>query len=208
MVCSLKNEARLRALGYTAPAGIDEAGRGCLFGPVTAAAVILPHACKIKGLRDSKIVPPAERSRLADQIKGEALAWAVGYASVEEIRKINILEASRLAMLRAVQALDPQPDYLLIDAIRINSPIEQQAIIHGDAISRSIAAASILAKVDRDRLLNKFHARYPVYNLTSNKGYGTRDHLAALQRYGATPQHRSEFAPVRAVIEARRTPTQ
>ncbi len=205
MVCSLKYEARLRALGYSAPAGIDEAGRGCLFGPVTAAAVILPHPCKIKGLRDSKIVPPAERSRLADQIKGEALAWAVAYASVEEIRKINILEASRLAMLRAVQALDPQPDYLLIDAIQIHSPIPQQSIIHGDAISRSIAAASILAKVDRDRLLNEFHARYPGYNLNSNKGYGTRDHLAALQRYGATPQHRSEFAPVRAVIEARRT---
>jgi ribonuclease HII len=111
-------------------------------------------------------------------------------------------------MLRAVQALNPQPDYLLIDAIRIHSPIEQQAIIHGDSISRSIAAASILAKVDRDRLLERFHLRYPEYNLTSNKGYGTRDHLAALQRYGATPQHRSEFAPVRAVIEARRTPTQ
>ena len=207
MVCSLKYEARLRALGYSAPAGIDEAGRGCLFGPVTAAAVILPHPCKIKGLRDSKIVPPAERSRLADQIKGEALAWAVAYASVEEIRKINILEASRLAMLRAVQALDPQPDYLLIDAIRIHSPIPQDAIIHGDGISRSIAAASILAKVDRDRLLNEFHVRYPGYNLNSNKGYGTRDHLAALQKYGATPQHRSEFAPVRAVIEARRTNT-
>jgi len=207
LVCSLKYEARLRALGYSAPAGIDEAGRGCLFGPVTAAAVILPHPCKIKGLRDSKIVPPAERSRLADQIKGEALAWAVAYASVEEIRKINILEASRLAMLRAVQALDPQPDYLLIDAIRIHSPIPQDAIIHGDGISRSIAAASILAKVDRDRLLNEFHVRYPGYNLNSNKGYGTRDHLAALQKYGATPQHRSEFAPVRAVIEARRTNT-
>jgi ribonuclease HII len=208
LVCSLKTEARLRALGYSAPAGIDEAGRGCLFGPVTAAAVILPHPCKIKGLRDSKIVPPAERSRLAAQIKSEALAWAVAYSSVEEIRKINILEASRLAMLRAVQALNPQPDYLLIDAIRIHSPIEQQAIIHGDSISRSIAAASILAKVDRDRLLERFHLRYPEYNLTSNKGYGTRDHLAALQMYGATPQHRSEFAPVRAVIEARRTPTQ
>lgn len=208
MVCSLKNEARLRALGYTAPAGIDEAGRGCIFGPVTAAAVILPYPCKIKGLRDSKIVPPAERSRLAEQIKGEAVAWAVAYSSVEEIRKINILEASRLAMLRAVEALTPQPDYLLIDAIRIHSPLDQQALIHGDGISRSIAAASILAKVERDRLLHRFHARYPVYNLASNKGYGTRDHLAALQMHGPTPQHRSEFAPVRAVIEARRTSAQ
>jgi ribonuclease HII len=204
LVCSLKNEARLRALGYSAPAGIDEAGRGCLFGPVTAAAVILPHPCKIKGLRDSKIVPPVERSRLAERLKGEAIAWAVGFASVAEIEALNILEASRLAMLRAVQALDPQPDYLLIDAIRIHSDIPQEPIIHGDAISRSIAAASILAKVERDRVLESFHAKYPVYHLSNNKGYGTRDHLTALNQYGPTPQHRATFAPVRNIIEVRR----
>ena len=204
MVCSLKNEARLRALGYTAPAGIDEAGRGCLFGPVTAAAVILPDPCKIRGLRDSKIVPPAERARLAERLKGEAISWAIGFASVAEIDAINILEASRLAMLRAVNALSPQPDFLLIDAIRIESHIPQQSIIHGDAISRSIAAASILAKVERDRVLDNFHAKYPVYHLASNKGYGTRDHLAALQLHGPTPQHRATFAPVRNIIEARR----
>lgn len=204
MVCSLKNEARLRALGYSAPAGIDEAGRGCLFGPVTAAAVILPDPCKIRGLRDSKIVPPAERARLAERLKGEALSWAIGFASVAEIDAINILEASRLAMLRAVNALSPQPDYLLIDAIRIDSHIPQQPIIHGDAISRSIAAASILAKVERDRVLDNFHAKYPVYHLARNKGYGTRDHLAALQLHGPTPQHRATFAPVRNIIEARR----
>lgn len=194
----------MRALGYSAPAGVDEAGRGCLFGPVTAAAVVLPNPCPIRGLRDSKVVPPAERARLAARIKSEAVSWAVGYASVEEIDRINILEASRLAMLRAVNALDPPADYLLIDAIRIASPLPQQPIIHGDAISRSIAAASILAKYERDRLLEHFHTRYPVYNLARNKGYGTRDHLNALQEYGATPQHRSTFAPVRNIISQRR----
>jgi ribonuclease HII len=203
LVCSLRNEARLRALGFSAPAGVDEAGRGCLFGPVTAAAVILPQDCKIRGLRDSKIVPPAERARLATRLKAESISWAVGYSSVAEIEAINILEASRLAMLRAVQALDPQPDYLLIDAIKINSPLPQENLIHGDALSRSIAAASILAKVERDRLLQSLHNKYPAYNLASNNGYGTRDHLAALSLHGPTPQHRASFAPVRAIIEAR-----
>jgi len=204
LVCSLRHEARLRALGFSAPAGIDEAGRGCLFGPVTAAAVILPKDCKIRGLRDSKVVPPAERARLAARLKAESISWAVGYSSVTEIEAINILEASRLAMLRAVQALNPQPDFLLIDAIKINSPLPQQNLIHGDAISRSIAAASILAKFERDALLERFHEKYPSYNLASNKGYGTRDHLAALSLYGPTPQHRASFAPVRAIIESRK----
>jgi ribonuclease HII len=198
----------LRALGYSAPAGVDEAGRGCLFGPVTAAAVILPHPCKIRGLRDSKIVPPAERSRLAARLKAESISWAVGFSSVEEIRTLNILEASRLAMLRAVQALDPQPDHLLIDAIKIQTSIPQLNLIHGDAISRSIAAASILAKVERDRLLDNFDRRYPGYGLARHKGYGTPQHLEALNKYGPTPQHRSDFAPVRAILDARRTLTQ
>ena len=198
----------MRALGYSAPAGVDEAGRGCLFGPVTAAAVILPHPCKIRGLRDSKIVPPAERSRLAARLKVESISWAIGFSSVEEIRKLNILEASRLAMLRAVQALDPQPDHLLIDAIKIQTSIPQLNLIHGDAISRSIAAASILAKVERDRLLDNFDRRYPGYGLARHKGYGTPQHLEALNKYGPTPQHRSDFAPVRAILDARRTLTQ
>jgi len=204
LVCSFRIEARLRALGYTAPAGVDEAGRGCLFGPVTAAAVILPHPCNIKGLRDSKTVPPAERVRLAERLKGESVAWAVGFASVEEIRRLNILEASRLAMQRAISALNPQPDYVLLDAMRVPLDFPQESIIHGDAISRSIAAASILAKVERDRLLDRFHRRYPVYGLDRNKGYGTKIHLEALKSHGVTPQHRSDFAPVRAIIEARR----
>jgi len=171
---------------------------------VAAAAVILPHRCKIKGLNDSKLLSPAVREQFSERLKGEAVAWAVGWASVAEIEELNILQASRLAMLRAVNALIPQPDYLLIDAVRIESPIPQQPIIHGDAISCSIAAASILAKVERDRLLERFHRRYPSYMLNSNKGYGTRAHLAALHLYGPTPQHRASFAPVRGIIESRR----
>ena len=116
MVCSLRKEARLRVNGFTSPAGVDEVGRGCLFGPVTAAAVILPHPCKIKGLRDSKIIAPREREQLAERLKGEAVSWAIAFASVEEILNINILQASRLAMKRAVLALNPPPDFLLIDA--------------------------------------------------------------------------------------------
>lgn len=167
--------------------------------------MILPHPCQIRGLNDSKQVAPALRAQLAERLKAEAISWSVAYASVQEIEKINILEASRLAMRRAVAGLDPQPDYLLIDAIKIDSPIPQQPLIHGDALSRSIAAASILAKVERDRLLARFHLKYPAYNLLSNKGYGTRDHLAALQIHGPTPQHRAAFAPVRDIIKARGT---
>lgn len=204
MVCSFQFEARVRADGFSAPAGVDEAGRGCLFGPVTAAAVVLPEKCQIRGLRDSKMIAPLKRERLAAQIKAESVAWAVGFASVAEISRINILEASRLAILRTVAALYPAPDYLLIDAIKINSLIVQQPIIRGDALSRSIAAASILAKTERDRVMNRFHLRYPQYSLDSNKGYGTSAHLLALEKYGPTPQHRTTFAPVRAIIEARR----
>ncbi len=150
------------------------------------------------------MIAPLKRERLAAQIKAESVAWAVGFASVSEISRINILEASRLAMLRAVAALHPAPDYLLIDAIKINSLIVQQPIIRGDAMSRSIAAASILAKTERDRVMNRFHLRYPQYGLDSNKGYGTAAHLLALKKYGPTAQHRATFAPVRAIIEARR----
>lgn len=203
MACTFEHETRLRALGFSAPAGVDEAGRGCLFGPVTAAAVILPPDCSIERIRDSKTVPAPERARLASRIKAESLAWAVGYSSVAEITRINILEASRLAMLRAVNALSPPPDALLIDAIRIPSPLPQYPLIKGDSLSRSIAAASILAKFERDRLLAAFDRRYPQYCLASNKGYGTADHLAALSQYGPTSQHRASFAPVREIIVSR-----
>ena len=204
MVCSFRREARLRASGFVTPAGVDEVGRGCLFGPVAAAAVILPHSCHIPGIRDSKLIPYEERLKLSVRIRQEAIAFSVAFASVEEILEINILQASRLAMRRAVEALNPQPDYLLVDFVKIDTPIPQDNIVKGDAISKSIAAASILAKVERDLLLASLHDHYPQYGLASNKGYGTPDHLAALLKYGPTPQHRSSFAPVRAALEFRR----
>ena len=203
MLCSFRREARLRASGFVTPAGVDEVGRGCLFGPVAAAAVILPPGCRIPEIRDSKLVPYDERLRLSRRIRSAAVAYSVAFATVEEIFEINILQASRLAMRRAVEALLPQADYLLVDFVKIDTAIPQDNITRGDAISKSIAAASILAKVERDLLLLQMHEQYPHYGLASNKGYGTPDHLAALREYGPTPQHRNAFAPVRAAIEAR-----
>lgn len=187
-----------------APAGIDEAGRGCLFGPVTAAAVILPSPCRIRDINDSKVLSAEVRLRLSAEIKAHAISWSVGWSSVAEIEKINILNATRLAMRRAISGLNPQPDFLLIDAVKLDHPLPQLNLIKGDAQCRSIAAASILAKVARDRLLDRFHQRYPVYDLASNKGYGTPAHLAALEKHGPTSQHRLSFAPVRAIIETHR----
>ena len=203
MLCSFRREARLRASGFVTPAGVDEVGRGCLFGPVAAAAVILPPGCRIPEIRDSKLVPYDERLRLSRRIRSAAVAYSVAFATVEEIFEINILQASRLAMRRAVEALLPQADYLLVDFVKIDTAIPQDNITRGDAISKSIAAASILAKVERDLLLAQMHEQYPHYGLASNKGYGTPDHLAALREYGPTPQHRNAFAPVRSAIEAR-----
>lgn len=162
--------------------------------------MVLPHPCKIRGLRDSKVIAPKEREQLAQRLKGEAISWAIAFASVEEILQINILQASRLAMKRAVLALNPPPDFLLIDAVSIDLLIPHESILKGDALSCSIAAASILAKVERDRLLMNFDSKYPQYGLRRNKGYGTAEHLLALSMYGPTKQHRSNFAPVRAVI--------
>ncbi len=201
MPCTLRHENRLRSLGFAAPAGVDEAGRGCLFGPVCAAAVILKHPAKLKGVRDSKLVPPEERELLADRVRHESLAWSVAYASVEEIEMLNILQASRLAMLRAVRSLQPQPDYLLVDFVHVDCSLPQRGLVHGDAISKSIAAASLLAKTARDRLLAELDSQFPGFNLRSNKGYGTPDHLAALRRHGVTPLHRKTFAPVRQILQ-------
>ncbi len=201
MACTFRWEKMARAKGALAPAGIDEAGRGCLFGPVTAAAVILPEGCRIRNLRDSKEIGAAEREDLGWQIRAEAVAWAVGWASVSEIARLNIREAARLAMRRAVEGLKPTPDYLLIDAMRIEWDLPQEAIVGGDRVCRSIAAASIVAKTERDRLMERFHIRYPEYGLAAHKGYGTAAHLAALRRHGPTPQHRATFGPVREIIE-------
>lgn len=176
---------------------MDEVGRGCLFGPVCAGAVILPVAHGIRGLHDSKELDAETRVALAVKIRQKALAFAVAEASVAEIERVNIYQASRLAMTRAVQALQPAADFLLIDAMRLDLEIPQRSIIRGDAVCHSIAAASIIAKVHRDALLVEWDREYPDFGLARNKGYGTPEHLAALERQGPTPLHRRTFEPIR-----------
>ena len=190
-------ERAARQAGYKVIAGVDEAGRGALFGPVFAAAVVLDPERPVRGLDDSKQLEPERRELLAARIQERALAWAVGAADAFEIDRVNILEASRLAMRRAVERLRIASDYLLIDAIRINVPVPQKPLIHGDSLSFSIAAASILAKVARDHALVEWARVFPHYGLASNKGYGTPDHLSGLAEFGPTALHRFSFAPVR-----------
>lgn len=194
-VSSYEKEARGR--GFTRIAGVDEVGRGCLFGPVFAAAVILDPDRPIRGLCDSKIIDAPEREKLAAQIKLRAICWALGGSDAFEIDQINIYQASRLAMRRAVEALPIQPDYLLIDALKLDLSVEQLPLIDGDARCRAIAAASIIAKVHRDAVLARWDEVFPQYNLASNKGYSTPDHRRALREHGPTLMHRFSFWPVR-----------
>ena len=196
--CVSSYERMAREQGFTRIAGVDEVGRGSLFGPVFAAAVILDPLRPIRGLRDSKVLDCETRSYLAEQIKSRCVCWAVGGADVFEIDQINILQASRLAMRRAVQALSVVPDYLLVDAVRIDCAMEQLPLIDGDARCRAIAAASIIAKVHRDACLDRWDQVFPQYNLAANKGYSTPDHKRALRKYGPTLLHRFSFEPVRA----------
>lgn len=195
--CVSSYERQAREQGFLNIAGVDEVGRGCLFGPVTAAAVILDPNRPIKHLRDSKIVDAPERAKLARHIKERAVCWAIGAADVFEIDQINIYQASRLAMRRAVDALSVPPDYLLVDALKLDLPIKQLPLINGDARCRAIAAASILAKVHRDEGLAQWDRVFPQYNLASNKGYSTPDHRRALRQHGPTLWHRFSFGPVR-----------
>lgn len=194
--CTLKFEKLAWADGATLVAGADEVGRGSLFGPVVAAAVILDPSYRIRGLRDSKLLPAERREELAPRIREHAIAWAVAAVDSARIDQINIYQASRLAILRAVQQLTPQADYLLADAVKIDCDLRQRAIIHGDALSASIAAASILAKVERDRMIAAWDPVFPMYGLASNKGYSTPHHIAALREHGPSPLHRQSFAPV------------
>jgi ribonuclease HII len=194
---SSRYERRARGKGYRAIAGLDEAGRGALFGPVFAAAVILDPARPIRGLDDSKQIEPERRQVLAARIRERALAWAVGAADAFEIDRINILEAARLAMQRAIVKLPVRADYLLADSMKIRLDLPQKSLIRGDARCFSIAAASILAKVERDAALAAWHEVFPQYGLAGNKGYGTPTHLTALDRFGPTPLHRFSFGPVR-----------
>jgi ribonuclease HII len=178
-------------------AGLDEAGRGPWAGPVVAAAVVLPRAAVFVGLNDSKQVPEAERERLYKEIRARAAAVGIGLASEREIDQTDILEATRLAMHRAVRAAIPVPDFLLIDAVTLpNLPMPQRAVIKGDALSLSIAAASIIAKVTRDRLMADYHRAYPHYNFLAHKGYGTAEHLRLLKEHGPCAIHRLSFRPV------------
>jgi ribonuclease HII len=196
--CRSTFEREARERGFSCIAGVDEVGRGCLFGPVFAAAVVLDPARPIGGLNDSKIIEREEREHLAAQIKARCVCWSIGGADVFEIDQINILQASRLAMRRAVEALPVRPDFLLIDAVTIDLPMEQLPLIDGDARCRAIAAASIVAKVYRDACLAEWDRVFPQYNLASNKGYSTPDHRRALQEHGPTLLHRFSFEPVRA----------
>jgi ribonuclease HII len=194
--CTLRYEKNAWAAGAAMVAGVDEVGRGSLFGPVVAAAVILDPAYRVRGLRDSKLLLPERRELLAPRIREHALAWAIAAVDAARIDQINIYQASRLAMREAVIRLQPAADHLLIDALRLDCNLPQRAIIHGDALSASIAAASILAKVERDRMMCEWDAVFPEYGLASHKGYSTPQHLAALLEHGPTPLHRQSFAPV------------
>jgi ribonuclease HII len=194
--CTLKFEKMAWQSGALLVAGVDEVGRGSLFGPVVAAAVILDPGYRIRGLRDSKLLLAERREVLAERIREHAIAWAIAAVDAARIDQINIYQASRVAMRDAVVRLAPGPDHLLIDAMRLDCELPQQAIIHGDALSASIAAASILAKVERDRMIREWDPVFPVYGLASNKGYSTPHHLEALRQHGPSPLHRQSFAPV------------
>jgi ribonuclease HII len=196
-LCSTRFEREARKLGWMRIAGLDEAGRGSLFGPVFAAAVILNPKRRIVGLDDSKKLTAERRAELAPRIREYALAWAVAEVDAQRIDAWNIYQASRQAMTAALQQLSVQPDYLLLDAVRLDVLIEQKSVIKGDARSVSIAAASILAKTHRDERMQEWDAVYPQYGLARHKGYSTPEHLEALRVHGPSPFHRYSFAPVR-----------
>lgn len=190
----LEYEQKAINRGYKFICGVDEAGRGPLAGPVYAAAVILPENTIIEGVNDSKKLSEKKREALFEVIKSEALSYSVAYSSVEEIESINILNATMLAMKRAVEGLDVKADYAMIDGNRLpDLSIDSEYIIKGDAKSMSIACASILAKVSRDRLLYKYAEEYPQYGFDKHKGYGTKAHTAAIKEYGPCPYHRLSF---------------
>lgn len=199
--CTQRFEKHAWGSGAKLVAGVDEVGRGCLFGPVVAAAVILEPSFRIRGLRDSKLITAERRESLATKIREHSIAIAISAVDVETIDSINIYHASRLAMANAVSQLSTMPDHLLVDAMVVDFPsadnrVAQTKIIHGDALSISIAAASIIAKVERDRMMREISDQYPQYDLASNKGYSAPKHLAALREHGPTPLHRRTFAPV------------
>lgn len=196
----LAYERRAWAHGKEFIAGVDEVGRGPLAGPVVSAAVILPEDFNIVGINDSKQLSLAKRNELFDIIQEKALAVGVGIKDAAVIDQVNIYEASKLAMLEAIEQMPIQPDHLLVDAMTLPLPVSQESIIKGDAKSVSIAAASIIAKVTRDRMMEEYDVMYPGYGFPNNAGYGTKEHLTALEDLGVTPIHRRSFAPVREAL--------
>lgn len=190
-------EKAARSSGARLVAGIDEAGRGPLAGPVVAAAVILPEGCAIQGLTDSKKLSPRQREQLAAEIQERAVVWGVGISDAAMIDKINILEATRRAMESALACMALQPDYLLIDALSIKTAVPQRGIVKGDLLSHSISAASVIAKVTRDRLMESCHQIYPQYNFHKHKGYGTKEHREKIRIHGPCAIHRKTFRCVR-----------
>ena len=189
-------ENALRRVGFVHVAGVDEVGRGCLAGPVVAAAVVLDPDRHIAGVCDSKLIPAAERDRLYERILRKAIAWSVASEEPGEIDRLNIHQASLRAMQRAILSLIPLPDIGLVDAFRVpNLPMAQRGVAHGDRRCTAIAAASIVAKVSRDRMMHDLHVQYPEYGFDRHKGYATADHLAAVSRLGYSPVHRRSFRP-------------
>ena len=197
----LAYEKELYAQGVQLIAGVDEVGRGPLAGPVVAAAVILPKNCKIPGLNDSKKIPKSKHQAIYQAVLGQALSIGIGVKDNRVIDQVNIYEATKLAMLEAIQELDPQPRHLLIDAMKLDLPISQTSIIKGDANSLSIAAASIVAKVTRDQMMTAYDQEYPGYDFAQNAGYGTAKHLQGLEKQGVTPIHRRSFEPIKSITD-------
>ena len=197
----LAYEKELYAQGIDLIAGVDEVGRGPLAGPVVAAAVILPKACKIPGLNDSKKIPKSKHKEIYEAVLQNAIAIGIGIKDNHVIDQVNIYEATKLAMMEAIGQLEPQPQHLLIDAMKLDLPISQTSIIKGDANSLSIAAASIVAKVTRDQMMEEFDREYPGYDFAQNAGYGTAKHLAGLDKLGVTPIHRRSFEPIKSMCE-------
>lgn len=189
-----KYEFEAHELGYERVAGVDEVGRGPLAGPVVTASVILPKGLLLEGVNDSKKLSEKKREQLFEEIKEKAISYGIGMVSEKVIDEINILNATKKAMEMAIASLNPSADYLLIDAVKLESvPLPQKPIIKGDALSISIAAASIIAKVTRDRLMEEMDLKYPQYGFAKNKGYGTQEHIEAIKKYGICPIHRISF---------------
>ena len=197
----LAYEKELYTQGIQLIAGVDEVGRGPLAGPVVAAAVILPKGCKIPGLNDSKKIPKSKHKEIYEAVLQKAIAIGIGVKDNQVIDQVNIYEATKLAMMEAIGQLEPQPQHLLIDAMRLDLPISQTSIIKGDANSLSIAAASIVAKVTRDQMMAAYDQEYPGYDFAQNAGYGTSNHLEGLERHGVTPIHRRSFEPIKSMTD-------